>query len=85
MKKWEKYPDYLRYIGFEPFEPDFCMVSDNLCKILNTKLDLPVNAVGSGGGGGGCTIRSGASVDSSWLLIIIGFGIGFMRQRIIKH
>jgi hypothetical protein len=38
-----------------------------------------------GGGGGGCTIRrSDASVDSSWLLMIIGLGIGFMRQRLIK-
>jgi len=37
------------------------------------------------GGGGGCTIRSDASIDSSWLLMIIGFGIGFIRQRLISN
>jgi serine protease len=47
--------------------------------------DTVVSSGGGGGGGGGCTIRTKASVDSSWLLIIIGFGIGFMRQRHIKH
>lgn len=35
--------------------------------------------------GGGCTIRSNASVDSSWLLVIISFGIGLRRQCLIKH
>jgi tartrate-resistant acid phosphatase type 5 len=38
-----------------------------------------------GGGGGGCTIKINASVDSSWLLMIIGFGIGSLRQRFIKY
>jgi hypothetical protein len=37
---------------------------------------------GGSGGGGGCTIRGGASVDSSWLLMIIGFGMGFLRHRL---
>jgi pimeloyl-ACP methyl ester carboxylesterase len=40
LKKWEEDPNYLRAKGFEPMEPDFCMVSDNLCKILDTKLGL---------------------------------------------
>ena len=40
---------------------------------------------GDNGGGGGCTIRSDASIDSSWLLMIIGFGIGFIRQRLISN
>jgi pimeloyl-ACP methyl ester carboxylesterase len=44
LKKWEDDPDYLRDKGFEPIDPDFCMVSDNLCKILSTKLNLPVNS-----------------------------------------
>ena len=35
--------------------------------------------------GGGCTIGSDASADSSWLLMIIGFGICFLRQRLIKR
>lgn len=40
LKKWEEDPNYLRAKGFEPLEPDFCMVSDNLCKIVDTKLGL---------------------------------------------
>jgi pimeloyl-ACP methyl ester carboxylesterase len=44
LKKWEDDPNYLRAKGFEPMEPDFCMVSDNLCKILHTKLGLSLNS-----------------------------------------
>ena len=44
LKNWEEDPNYLRTSGFEPIEPDFCMVSDNLCKILDTKLGLSSDA-----------------------------------------
>jgi pimeloyl-ACP methyl ester carboxylesterase len=44
LKKWEEDPNYLRAKGFEPMEPDFCMASDNLCKILHTKLGLSLNS-----------------------------------------
>jgi hypothetical protein len=40
---------------------------------------------GRGGSGGGCSIRSDISVDSSWLFVVIGFGIGFLRRRLIKY
>ena len=48
-------------------------------------IEAKANDGGGGGGGGGCTIRGGASIDSSWLLMIIGFGMGFIRRRLIKR
>jgi MYXO-CTERM domain-containing protein len=32
----------------------------------------------------GCTVSNGASADASWLLVLIGLGAGFLRQRLVK-
>lgn len=62
-------------------------VTDNDGATHSTGQSLTVSAASDdavpqndNGGGGGCTIRSDASVDASWLLMIIGFGIGFIRS-----
>ena len=47
LKKWEADPNYLRDNGFAPMAPDLCMVSDDMCTILNTKLELPEPPVNS--------------------------------------
>jgi len=51
---------------------------------VSAAIDDAVPEIDNGGGGGGCTIRSGAPLDFSWLLVIIGFGIGSIRQRLIN-
>jgi hypothetical protein len=57
--------------------------------VLDTSKTPPVDKdddIFDFGGSSGCTISNDASVDSSWLLMIIGLGIGLMRQRrFIKH
>ena len=41
LKMWEADPDYLRDNGFAPMAPDLCMVSDDMCTILDTAVDFP--------------------------------------------
>lgn len=36
LKKWETDPNYLYKTGFEPWNPGLCMVSRDLCNILDT-------------------------------------------------
>ena len=44
LKKWEKDPQYLYKNGYEPWNPGLCMVSRELCNILDTiSPDPPVN------------------------------------------
>jgi pimeloyl-ACP methyl ester carboxylesterase len=40
LKQWEHDPEYLRMMGFEPKAPDLCMVSGDLCTILQTAINL---------------------------------------------
>jgi tartrate-resistant acid phosphatase type 5 len=47
--------------------------------------DTAAPQTGGAGGGGGCSIRSHVSLDGSWLLMTIGFGAGFIRQRLWRN
>ena len=44
LKAWESDPDYFRENDYAPMAPDLCMVSDDMCTILNTKLTLAGNS-----------------------------------------
>lgn len=43
LKEWEAYSTYLDAL-YGPTYPDYCMVSDDLCTILRTKVNLPPEA-----------------------------------------
>ena len=45
LKEWEKDPNYLYKNGYEPWNPGLCMVSRDLCNILDTIVGPPDTAV----------------------------------------
>jgi pimeloyl-ACP methyl ester carboxylesterase len=49
MKKWEKDPSHLYKAGFEPWNPGLCMVSRDLCNILDTITVEPSSLVADAG------------------------------------
>ncbi len=60
LMAWEADPDYLRDNGFAPKAPDLCMVSDDMCTILNTKLGLQMNSAPVADAGADQTVSVGA-------------------------
>jgi len=63
---------------------EFISLSGNIIDTYTIEARVE-NSGGGGGGGGGCAIRSNVSVDSSWLLLIIGFSMGFLRRHLLAY
>lgn len=64
---------------------EFISLSGDIIDTYTIEARVDNSGGGGGGGSGGCTIRSDVSVDSSWLLMIIGFGMGFLRRHLATY
>lgn len=81
LKAWERDPNYLHDAAYDPWKPDLCMVSGDLCEILRTAVNLqpaadagPDQIVECGGpngasvtlDGSGSTDPDGDALTFSW-------------------